>query len=487
MLPECRKDGYLYTIPECRIETPDVKAFVEELNIFHGKFADCFVRSEPRDNFYHYMVGQLSQLEHKSIEPIAVHVSGKETVRSMQRSVSDAVWDESKMILIHQGMVADEMGEPDGVLMFDESGFVKKGTMSAGVARQYCGTIGKVENSQVGVFMGYASRKGYALVDTCLFFPELWFDESFATKRRKCGVPEDLTFHTKPQLAAAMLLTCVRQGNLPFKYIVADCLYGNSVDFLEAAEQCHGKTYFVSMPANTQCWKQRPVTMTKTYRYKGEVRTKRVLKAPKKSPITFEQFAKEQHACRWFTRTVSEGTKGPMTYEFTRRQVTLAKNGVPWKTLWLVIKRTIEDEPRYWYYVSNAPRSARLSLFVWLSGVRWAIEQSFEETKGEIGMDHYEVRKYAGWYHHMLTCLLAHFFLWHLKLTLGERAPCLTLPQLRLLLKTVLPLKTFSTEEMIEIVQWIQEKNHRAYLSHRKKTLQMENITTQQVKSDGKT
>ena len=356
------------------------------------------------------MVGQLSQLERKSIEPIAVNVSGKETVRSLQRTVSDAVWDESKMVSTHQTMVADEMGESDGVLMCDESGFVKKGRMSAGVARQYCGTIGKVENCQVGVFMGYASRKGYALVDTRLFFPEQWFDKTFAPKRQKCGVPEDLAFQTKPQLAAEMLLTCVRQGSLPFKYIVTDCLYGNSVDFLEAAEQCPGKTYFVSMPAATQCWKQRPVTTTKTYRYKGEVRTKRVLKAPKKSPITFEQFANEQHACRWFSRTVSEGTKGPIMYEFTRRRVTLAKDGVPWKTLWLVIKRTLDDEPRYWYYVSNAPRSARLSLFVWLSGVQWAIEQCFEEMKGDVGMDHYEVRKYTDWYHHMLTCLLAHFF-----------------------------------------------------------------------------
>lgn len=271
MLPECRSEGYLYTIPECQLEIQDVNAFMEELKCFHGKFADCFVRSEPRENFYHYLVGQLSPLERKSIEPIAVNVAGKEGVRSMQRSVSDAVWDESKMLATHQKMVADEMGEPDGVAMFDESGFVKKGMMSAGVSRQYCGTIGKVENCQVGVFMGYASRKGYALVDTRLFVPERWFDKPFASKRQKCGMPKGLTFKTKPQLAADMLLASVRQDRLPFKYIVADCLYGNSVDFLEAAEQCPGKTYLVSMPTDTQCWKHRPGTTTKTYRYKGEV------------------------------------------------------------------------------------------------------------------------------------------------------------------------------------------------------------------------
>ncbi|MCP4404325.1 MAG: transposase [bacterium] len=182
----------------------------------------------------------------------------------------------------HQTMVAEEMGASDGVLMCDESGFVKKGSMSAGVARQYCGTIGNVENCQVGVFMGYASRSGYALVDTRVFFPEHWFEKSYANRRKKCGVPEDLSVKTTPQYAAEMLLQCFRQGILPCKYIVADTLYGNSLDFIEAAEPCHGNTYCVSMPADTQFWLQRPVTKTRNYRYKGEVRTKRILTPPKK-------------------------------------------------------------------------------------------------------------------------------------------------------------------------------------------------------------
>lgn len=410
MLPECRKDEYVYTIPECRIIVPDVEAFVGALKRFHEQFSGGFVRSEPRENFYHYMVGQLSHLERKSIEPIAVNVTGKEKVRSMQRAVSDAVWDESKMLSTYHGMVAEELGEADGVLMFDESGFVKKGKSSAGVARQYCGRLGKVENCQVGVFMGYASRQGYTLVDKRLFFPEKWCEESSQETRKKCGVPENVNFQTKPQYAADMLLAGYKQEIIPFKYIVADTLYGNSLDFIDAAEQCIGKTYFVSMPLDTQCWTQCPMTTTKTYRYKGEVRTKRILKAPKNPPTTFEPFATGLHQTFWYPRTVSEGTKGPIAYEFARRRVTLAKDGIPYKTVWLVIKRTIEDAPTYWYYVSNASTSARLKLFVWLSGMRWPVEQCFEETKGELGMAHYEVRKYAGWHHHIMTCLLAHFF-----------------------------------------------------------------------------
>jgi hypothetical protein len=219
-----------------------------------------------------------------------------------------------------------------------------------------------------------------------------------------------------------MLLKIYRQGLLAFQYIVADTVYGDNVAFIEAAEHCRGKTYFVAMPSDTQCWLQRPLMKTKTYRYKGELRTKRVLQTPTKRPVTFQQFAEGLHGWFWFKRTVSEGTKGPIEYEFAKRRVVLAKDGLPWKTVWLVIKRTVGDNPTYWYSISNASTSARLGLFVWLSGRRWAIEQCFEEANQEVGMDQYEVRKSPGWHRHMFFCMLAHFFLWHVKLRLGEKS-----------------------------------------------------------------
>ena len=129
-------------------------------------------------------------------------------------------------------------------------------------------------------------------------------------------------------------------------------------------------------------------------------------------------------ASSWYRRQVSEGTKGPIAYEFARQRVTLCKDGLPDRTVWLVIKRSLGPEPSYAYAISNAPASTPLSTLVWLSGLRWAIEQCFEEGKTELGMDHYEVRKYAGWHHHILTTMLAHFFLWHLKLRLGKKSPC---------------------------------------------------------------
>src|SRR2546423_14274292 len=175
------------------------------------------------------MVGQFSPLERTSIAPLALHVEGGK-VRAMQRLVSDALWDEAAMLETYHRLIQDEMGEPDGVLIVDETGFVKKGIDSVGVARQYCGSLGKVENSQVGVFAAYASRQGYALVDKRLFLPEPWFFDAYTARRTKCKLPDAVEWQSKPQLAAAMVQELHQAGILPLKYIVADCLSRDSPD-----------------------------------------------------------------------------------------------------------------------------------------------------------------------------------------------------------------------------------------------------------------
>jgi SRSO17 transposase len=422
MLPVCRTGGEGFAIPTFDLVPSDVEGFMEELWEFQSTFHDCFARSEPRGHFFDYMVGQFSKLERKSIEPMALQVEGG-TIRGLQRFISDVRWDEEQMRWNYHQLVADEMGDPDGVLMFDETGFVKKGKDSVGVARQYCGTLGKVEHCQVGLFAGYASRHGYALVDKRLFLPEVWWTDAYAARRTRCNVPADLTFQSKPQLAAAMLEAIAHEGLLPFKYIVADCLYGNSPTFLDAVDACVGITAFVAIPSETRCWLQRPRTEDKRYKYKGEARAKCVVVDPDSAPRMVATVAACLPASNWYRRKVSEGTKGPIEYAFARQRVTLCKEGLPERTVWLVIRRTLGAEPSYAYYISNAPASTPLRTFVWLSGLRWAVEQCFEEGKTELGMDHYEVRKYAGWHHHMLTTMLAHFFLWHLKLRLGEKSP----------------------------------------------------------------
>jgi len=421
MLPATRCDEHLYPVPKFDLNKDDIKDFICELKGFHEQFADCFQRSESRDHFLKYMSGQFSPLERKSIEPIALAVEDG-NVRALQRFVSDAPWDDDKMIIKYRSCVSDDLGSPDGAVIFDESGFVKKGVDSIGVAKQYCGTIGKVDNCQVGVFAGYVSEYGYALVDKRLFIPEKWFADDYSARRKKCKLPEDTAFKTKPQLAAEMLAALSNENILSFKYVLADSVYGESPEFITAVESLPDKTYFVSVAKNTQCWLKQPITMSKSYRWGGKTKTKTVLVDPESKPLTVEDLAKNINDYFWYRRKVSEGTKGPIVYEFTRRRVILSGAGLPQKTVWLLIRRTLGDDPQYSYFISNASSSSRLKTLVWLSGLRWAIEQCFEESKTELGMDHYEVRKFPGWQHHILTCMLAHFFLWHLKIRMGKKS-----------------------------------------------------------------
>lgn len=421
MLPQCRSECDLYSVPKFEVVAQDVEDFDDELRTFHQNFEGCFSRSEPRENFLRYMTGQFSKLERKSIEPMALHIEGG-NARAMQRFISDVVWDQKLIVSKYHKMVDEDLGDPGAALMFDETSFPKKGDESVGVARQYCGTLGKVDNCQVGVFAAYASRHGYALLDRRLFIPERWFSDEYKKKREKCEVSGEISFRTKPQLAAEMLQEVAQSGVLPFKYILGDSVYGSSPDFIEAARKLIGKVYFVSISSETLCWLSPPSVERKKYKAGGKELTKRVL-LEEKAPIKVSDFAKSLGNFYWYKRTVSEGAKGPISYEFTKKRITLCEDGLPGKVIWLIVRRRhVNNKLEYSYFASNAPTGARLNLFVWLSGLRWAIEQCFEETKTELGMDHYEVRKFRGWHQHTLTCMLAHFFLWHLKIRLGKKS-----------------------------------------------------------------
>lgn len=421
MLPQIRQSDYLYEVPKFELNRKDIRDIADDLKGFHENFADCFKRSESRENFYRYMAGQFSQLERKSIEPIAIAMEGGK-IRAMQRFVSDAPWDDENIMNKYRNLVNEDLGHPDGAIIFDESGFVKKGDDSIGVGRQYCGTIGKVENCQVGVFAAYTSAHGYALIDKRLYLPEQWFSDEYRLKRKKCKLPSDVEFKTKPQLAVEMLRDIVEQDQLPFRYVLADSVYANSPEFIEAVESLVGVTYFLQVPEDILCWPKQPGTIKKTYKYRGQVRTKEILSDKTKAPISIKTLAAGINDFFWYRRKVSEGAKGPIEYEFTKRRVVLSHQGLPKKTIWLLIRRTMDKKPRYSYFISNAPASVRLPTLVWLSGLRWSIEQCFEETKTELGMDQYEVRKFPGWHHHILTCMLGHYFLWHLKIRLGKKS-----------------------------------------------------------------
>jgi len=219
-----------------------------------------------------------------------------------------------------------------------------------------------------------------------------------------------------------MLLKIAGEGVLPFRYALADSVYGTSPEFISAVESLPNMTYLVQVPCDTLCWPRKPVTVSKTYRYGKEKRTRTVLSDKSRKPMTVGDLAAGINRYFWYRRTVSEGAKGPIEYEFTRRRIVLAKDGLPEKTVTLLVRRTLGKDPECSFFLGNPYAGVRLETLVWLSGLRWAIEQCFEETKTELGMDQYEVRKLPGWYHHILTCMLAHFFLWHLKIRLGKKS-----------------------------------------------------------------
>ena len=210
-------------------------------------------------------------------------------------------------------------------------------------------------------------------------------------------------------------------GILPFKYMVADCLYGHSPDFWAACEACGGTVACVATPADTRGWLQPLATTRPTSTYKGKQRPKRGA-VPDTPPRPVAALAHAMPATFWYRRTVAAGTKGPITDECARQRIRLCKEGQPPTAVWWLLKRTLGAHPQSWYDLSNAPVSAPLRLCVWLRGVRGAIAQGFEDTKTAWGMDHYDVRTYPGWHHHMLTCLLAHVFLWHRQRRLEKKS-----------------------------------------------------------------
>jgi SRSO17 transposase len=252
--------------------------------------------------------------------------------------------------------------------------------------------------------------------------PEVWFNADHRKKYwKKCKISTTLSFKTKPQLAIDMLREVREEKQTRFRYTVADSIYGQSPEFMQEIEQDPLCIYFVGVSHDTKCWTEQPIVVEHTYRYGGEQKTKTMVEKSEHKPVSVDIIARGLNDYFWYRRQISEGTKGPVVYDFARLQVVLSKSGMPEKKVWLVIKRSIDKNPEYCFFVSNAPPETSLETFVWLSGLRWPIEQCFEESKTELGMDHYEVRKYPGWNHHMLTCMLGHFFLWHMRIKLGKK------------------------------------------------------------------
>jgi len=440
-----------------------------ELEKYLGQYQASFGRREQYAGFKVYMIGLLSDEPRKTIEGMALALG--ENVRDLQYFVGQSAWATDPLVRLHQALVGQTLGEAAGVVLVDESGVVKQGMASVGVGPQYCGAVGKIANCQNGVYLGYVSRKGYSLVSSELYVIETWFQAAHTDLRRACGVPDNLLYKTKPQIALELLQAAFGRHTLPLRWVAADALYGDSPAFRDGVAALEGIWYFTDIKATTLVWQARPEVCVPEWKGRGAHPKRLKLKWPQDQPVAVKDRLKLLPVAAWTRATLKEGSKGPIVCDFAFLRVVEARHGLPGPDLWLVIRRNLDNPTDVKFYFSNAPSQLPLTDLVRLSGLRWPIESLFEEGKGEVGLDHYETRSWLGWHHHMTLVALAHFFLVHLRLLFHELAPTLTVYQVRLLLVSVLPKPLLDAAAALKRVWYYQQRNFVAYVSHRKTKL----------------
>ncbi len=300
--------------------------------------------------------------------------------------------------------------------------------------------------------------------------PKEWFAATHAELSKACGIPEELSFQTKPEIGLQLLEVAVERGSLPFQWLAADELYGDSPAFRDGVACLH-KWYLTEIKRTTQVWPERPEVYVPDWSGRGRRPTRLNLRKPTEKATTVDELVAQIPNQAWKRATIKEGSKGPIICDFAFLRIIESRGDLPAAPVWLVIRRNLEQPDEIKFYFRNAPETIPLQDLVRLSGMRWPIETILEEGKGEIGFDNYETRSWLGWHHHMLLVALAHHFLVRLRVRLEGKAPALTIYQVRLLLTSVLPKPVFNATAALHMVRYYQKRNYIAYLSHRKSKL----------------
>ena len=302
----------------------------------------------------------------------------------MQHLLSTYIWDADLVRDDLRDYVVEHLAAADGVLVVDETGFLKKGTKSVGVQRQYSGTAGRIENCQIGVFLTYATRDGRVLLDRELYLPQVWAEDG--ERRGEAGVPEGVAFRTKPQLARGMVERAV-EGGVPFGWVAGDTVYGSDRKLRRWLEQ-REIPHVLAIKSNEKLW---------AWTEEG----------PRQ--VRADRLASQVDESGWVRLSAGNGAKGPRVYDWTWVEIRPLRE--PGKGYWLLVRRSIAQPEELAWYVCFGPAETSLAELVRVAGIRWTIEECFEEAKGQVGLDQYEVRKWEGWYRHITLAMLAHAYL----------------------------------------------------------------------------
>lgn len=352
-----------------------VAEWADELATVGERIGRHFARSEPRQRAVAYVRALLSDAERKNGWQVAEYL-GEATPDGVQHLLARADWDADAVRDDLIGYVHEHLGEAGGVLIVDETGFLKKGTKSCGVARQYTGTAGRIENAQVGVFLAYAGEKGHALIDRALYLPKEWTDDR--PRCRAAGVSDEVGFATKPQLAERMVRRVWGLG-VTAAWVTGDTVYGHDGKFRRFLE-VNGQAYLLAVPSN------QPL-------FDGQFRS------------TVREIADAFAPTDWRRASAGNGSKGPREYDWAVRAYgTVDERG--WQ-LWLVVRRHRERPDERAYFFARGPATTLPTELIRVAGTRWRVEECLELAKGECGLDEYEVRSWTGWHRHVSLSLLA--------------------------------------------------------------------------------
>ncbi len=387
------------------------------LQEFHAYFAPLFGRREARDHSRHYLQALLVQSgERRNAENLSETVPA--SARVMQRFLAESPWDDDTVIGRLQEYLGPRLGHPDAVWVLDGSDFPKQGRKSVGVARQYCGRLGKVANCQAGMFLACVSPLGRALVDKRLYLPESWTSDK--DRCAAAGVPEERQgYRSKTQLALEMLEGALERGHLRANWVAGDDAFGMSPSFREGLAAM-GMRYVLDVPAGFTVWPPEPERTSPGYQGRGAPRKPRLVGGQRRTMTERRDELPEE---AWREITVAEGSQGPRSYQFSAQRVRPTSKRKPGEIHWGIYRRNLDgSEPRY--YLSNAPEDTPLETLAYVGGSRWRIETEFETEKSDVGLDEYETRTWPGWHHHVALCLLAGAFLLSLQQDWGgERCP----------------------------------------------------------------